>query len=156
MARRFRRQDDVEAGLDDGMAVGRHVVPEGASLQRELSRVLHRLIREGGLEPERLVVLTLRRPGRVFGDLRDHIGSFPVSLDPQPVPGRVSVSTAHRFKGLERTAVVLVVPDDLRRGFEDSVLYVACSRARAYLEIVGTREALQRFDRKRASGKKRS
>jgi hypothetical protein len=67
-----------------------------------------------------------------------------VETTPDPTPGRVTVTTARRFKGLE--ASLVIVPDVDFRQAEDGDwrrrLYVACSRGRQAVHLITTvREA---------------
>src|SRR5262249_29827436 len=51
-------------------------------------------------------------------------------------PRAVSYGTIHSFKGLERTAVILVDITEEMRGSSDGLLYVGMSRARSRLLVL--------------------
>lgn len=94
-----------------GPAVQRRLV-EPEALRRELGRTLHRLIVEEGLDVDDVVVLTPRALGR--SDLAGRCGRFHLTQTPRGA-GDVYLSTIHRFKGLDRRAVVVAEvewPDD--------------------------------------------
>ena len=95
---------------------------------KAVGRALHRLIREDGLAPSDVAVLTGRSFGRsAFGEAPEQIGAFTVTRQPgdQMAP---LIETAWRFKGLERPAVVLCELEDyLDNG---ALLYSSITRAR--------------------------
>ena len=88
--------------------------------------------------PHDLAVLTLETqpPQSALGRMR----IAGVETTPGPTPGRVTMTTARRFKGLE--ASLVIVPDVDFRQVEDGDwrrrLYVASSRARLALHLVTT------------------
>ena len=109
---------------------------EAAELVQEL---LHAVCVEQHIPPHRVAVLTLidtlgqnspYRAIRLAGE----------SLPRNPAEGRVTMTTARRFKGLEATFVI--VPDVDFRLAEDEEwrrrLYVACSRAQQAVHLIST------------------
>ena len=64
-------------------------------------------------------------------DKVDKVGIFPVTRDPS-VAQIVVVQTVHRFKGLERSVVILADVDDLPPAHLDQVMYVGLTRARVH------------------------
>lgn len=122
--------------------------PEGRAVQvlaaggrreqrRAVRQLLHQLVHDAGVPPREIVILT--------GHKNDPLSTFPVGLqlgnftltgaDPPPA-GQILLSTAQRFKGLERRAVIVADVDDRVWPNPESVLYVACSRAKEHLAIV--------------------
>jgi hypothetical protein len=97
---------------------------------------LHRLVSEGRIPSDRIVVLT---PGsmesslvwrtRRFGNLA--LVKFP---DP-PGPGEVSFATLRRFKGLEADVIILCEVRDGEAACAPNHLYVGTSRARHVLIV---------------------
>jgi hypothetical protein len=89
-------------------------------------------------DPHDLAVLTLETPNQNSKLTKMRVAGLPVS--PDPVDGRVTVTTSRRFKGLE--ASLVIVPDADFTQAEDADwrrrLYVACSRARHALHLITT------------------
>jgi hypothetical protein len=112
---------------------------------RELSRVLHRLIREQGVAPGAIAVLTSSR--RAVPDLVEggRIGAFEVTTEHDAAGDRVLVESVTRFKGLERDVVILVRLDPVAYCEYAPLLYVGASRARAVLVVIGGKDVLRRF-----------
>lgn len=94
---------------------------------QELHSQVRRLI-DTGLPPEEIVVLTPRSLEDTA--LQDVAKRWPL-LSHIRKPGHVQWDTIYRFKGLERTAVIIVELDDSTAGREhiNELLYVAYSRA---------------------------
>lgn len=130
-----------------GRTVEMHEYTTSKELQNELARVLARLLGTERFSPQDLVVLT---PKSLKG--RSQIPGlklpYPLRLvtDEKEVQGKsVLCSTIHRFKGLERkVAIVAEIDGDLLTSPERSALcYVAFSRPRTHLVLLGTPEALE-------------
>jgi hypothetical protein len=127
----------------EGPAVRFHRLPDLEHLPRELGRVLHHLVHDEKLRLADIVVLTgrsLTHAAKVPTRLRDvtQAGSFRLHQGWPDEEGAVLVESVRRFKGLERSAVVLV---ELEEHLTDAaLLYVALSRARNLLVVVGTEE----------------
>ena len=99
-------------------------------------RALHRIIVEGRLSPENVVVLSphsVRTSAvwrtRSFGNLR--LVEYPSAHS----PGQVQFATLQGFKGLEADAVVLCEADKANPHSSEQHLYVAASRARHVLAV---------------------
>lgn len=60
-------------------------------------------------------------------------------------PGRLTVDTVARFKGLERAVVILWAFDNCDVGTDRETLYVGMSRAKSVLYLCGSREACDRI-----------
>lgn len=97
-----------------------------AQLQ-ELQLQLKRLV-DSGFLPEEIVVLTPH--GLEDTSLRKLEQHIPL-LSHKPQAGKIQWDTIYRFKGLERTVVIIVELDDTTAGKEyiNELLYVAYSRA---------------------------
>jgi superfamily I DNA/RNA helicase len=113
----------------------RGVRPE--RLRDELSRVLHRLVVEGNLDPRDVVVLTPHAAEHSAAAGR--VGAF--VLTPEPKGGRdILLSSIRRFKGLDAPAVVVCEVDRYAEEEFTKQLYVACSRARTLLVVLITEQ----------------
>jgi hypothetical protein len=99
-----------------------------------------RLIREEGLTTSDIAVLTLRR--NTIPESTQHLGPFPVRFRAD-VPHAIRIDTVHRFKGLERAAIVLALPPDIDKARHQALLYVGMTRARGHLVVIGTEGALR-------------
>lgn len=126
------------------------VGPEGVPVHRieatdrELFKVLDQLIKKciqkdgipavdlGVIVSSRSMIQRLSPGGR--------IGGCPTVLCGNQIQGAVTMDTARRFKGLECAVILLVADDLLVRDRE--LMYVALSRARSYLIVVGTERNL--------------
>ncbi|WP_448575377.1 NERD domain-containing protein [Thermomicrobium sp.] len=111
------------------------------SLLQTLSNRLRRLLEEEGIEPRDVVILTPR--SRERSALRDKTwiaGRWQLTWetdDREQANHRVRVSSIHAFKGLESPVVILAEVDDLARQRVDELSYVALSRARSHLIVLG-------------------
>ena len=141
--------DETEAIGPDGRAPEFIVVEEAGEAAR-LAEVVTRLVRDEGVRPDQIAVLTAAR--RWLGALAPfrRIGEYPVTDDTAGVPGHVLLETIHRFKGLERPVVVLA---GLRQPAVHvdpaKLLYVGVSRAQAHLVVLGDEAVVGRMRRGR-------
>lgn len=112
---------------------------------RELSRVLHRLIRDEAVPPRSIAVLVSSR--RAVPDLvqGERIGVFEITTRHDDERDRVLVESVTRFKGLERDVIVLVRLEPVDYCEYEPMLYVGASRARAQLVVIGDEALLARF-----------
>jgi hypothetical protein len=130
----------------EGQDVERIVIHDASEIERQVSRVLHRLIKENSVAPADIAVLM--GSGRTCPLRRgQRIGAFETTTDQAAEPSKVLLETVRRFKGLERPVVILTAIDDLPAGEETALLYCGLSRARALLVIVATESALERLGR---------
>jgi hypothetical protein len=115
------------------------VLPLG---NRPLRMVLHetidRLVRQEGLRPDQVVVLTPSSQAHsalVGGDAH---GGLALTWSTTPGLREIRVSTIHAFKGLESDVVILTETDRLQdRQSDHRLCYVALSRARHHLIVLG-------------------
>jgi hypothetical protein len=108
---------------------------EAQSIQevdRAVAGALHRLVIEGSLRPDQVVVLTQRRSAM------DHLRGRRLGSQSLVAPGEsgVVVETIHRFKGLEADIAVVVL-DDIESDQDRALAYIGISRARAHVVVVG-------------------
>jgi hypothetical protein len=133
---------------DSGTCLG----PGGGEVRYELAtnpratrsvvgRVLHQLINEGGLKREDVIVLTATSVGRSSLANVEKVGAFNLELPDAELGGGVEMDSVWRFKGLEKPAVIVT---DLSNETDDALRYVAMTRARGVLVLVGTEDGLKR------------
>ena len=88
------------------------------------------------IPPDEIAVLTLESLDDSSQWCQAKLGGKPTAARPER--GHVTLSTVRRFKGLEAT-VVIIVDVDFSRAVHDEWrrrLYVACSRARQFVQVV--------------------
>jgi superfamily I DNA/RNA helicase len=95
--------------------------------------ILKNMLSLEGLRPEQLTVLSRRRA--TADDLRGStVGGH---LLDKPGGKGIAVDTVHRFKGLESDVVVATMPE-LANDNDKRLAYIALSRAKSFLVVVGT------------------
>ena len=115
-------------------------VIDPASIMRNLTKLLHRLINEEHVPPESIAVLTGRGQDSSAFAGSDHFGVF-ASNPPPGAPGKVVFETARRFKGLDSPVVVLV---EMEHVIDDvTLMHVAITRARSHLAVIGSADLIQ-------------
>jgi hypothetical protein len=109
-------------------------------LARAIDAAVARCTGEDGIRPEDLAVL-------ISSEARLHelcptgrLGGHPTAACGPKRAGVVTLDTVRRFKGLESPVVILVIDGELARDRE--MLYVALSRARAFLLVLGAQADL--------------
>lgn len=122
---------------------------DGREQTRELSRVLHRLIREQGVAPAAIAVLVSSRRGEPPVVVDGRIGAFEATTEHDAADERILFESVTRFKGLEREVVILTRLDPVDYISFRPMLYVGASRARTMLVVIGDEETLRHF---RAAG----
>ena len=131
---------------DHGICIG----PDGGNVRYEFAtnpravrsvvgRVLHRLINDEGLKREDVIVLTATSVANsALADV-ERVGSFDLKVFGEEGAG-IAVESVWRFKGLERPAVIVI---DITENTRDALRYVAMTRARSVLVMVGEEKGLQ-------------
>lgn len=122
-----------------GLPVRWSAVNKG-DLGRALDAAVARCTGEDGIRPEDLAVL-------VSSEARLHelcstgrLGGHPTAACGPKRTGVITLDTVRRFKGLESSVAILVVDGEMARDRE--LLYVALSRARAFLVVLGAQADL--------------
>ena len=139
--------DETEAIGPEGRTPEFIVVEEAGEAAR-LAEVVTRLVRNEGVRPEQIAVLTAAR--RWLGSLAPfrRIGEYPVTADTAGVLGHVLLETIHRFKGLERPVVVLAgLRQPATHVDPAKLLYVGVSRAQVHLIVIGAPGAIAQMQR---------
>jgi len=126
----------LRPGTPEGVEVSIERCSTGREMLEAVRRALHRIVGEGRLPPEGVVVLSPRSERtsavwqtRTFGNL--NLVPYPSA----PAPGQVQFATLQGFKGLEADAVVLCETDTRHPNSSEQHLYVAASRARHVLAV---------------------
>jgi hypothetical protein len=105
-------------------------------LEDVLGAVLQRLVKTEGLDPAGIVVLTPRSAIRsALGEAR-RAGGVPLWWS-DPIAGGVRCSSIHAFKGLEADVVILVECEYAHAQSRDALMYVAVTRARHQVVVIG-------------------
>lgn len=106
--------------------------------QRELQRLLHRLVNEEGIRPEDIIILTPSSDKRSGWKNDNQLGNFIVTWDMETeMDMAVRVCSVNRFKGLENAVVILTELDQRREEISDQLIYVGLSRARHHAVVIG-------------------
>ena len=104
--------------------------------RKELRRLLHKLVNEEGVAPERIVLLG--------GHTMDHtcigdncrVGNFNIERDPEEGSRAIRYDTYMRFKGCEADVVILLDVDRKDPMWDTNAFYTAISRAKFLLYII--------------------
>ncbi|HEX9068125.1 MAG TPA: NERD domain-containing protein [Ktedonobacterales bacterium] len=114
------------------------VIPIEAKGEMEaLRKAFARLFTDEKLSASHVVVLTPRSERTSMLKEGQQVGSMRLTWARNPGPGQVQVCSIHGYKGLESPVVVLAELDRLHFDHRDELLYVATSRARSHLIILG-------------------
>ncbi|HIE71183.1 MAG TPA: hypothetical protein EYP98_14005 [Planctomycetes bacterium] len=117
-------------------------------LQKQLSRVLHRLVEDEGIDPYDIAVLS--GGNRERGPLAnvEQVGNFTLT-DDFFAGGRKQIffDSIHRFKGLEKLVIILIdlgkhLAEDKSR---ESVIYVGATRAKGHLVVIESAEIIEKL-----------
>ncbi|NBD14036.1 AAA family ATPase [Corallococcus silvisoli] len=132
----------TEAIGPEGVAVDWREVPLGG-MRQALDACIARYVGQENIPAEDIAVLFAREqelrelvPGNRLG------GCATVTCGPLR-RGALTVDTVRRFKGLERPVVIVMADPNLLRDKE--LAYVALSRARSYLIVIGPKDCLARI-----------
>lgn len=138
----YKGDERIESRGPAGRSV--EVVPcTPQTARRELERVINRLIHVEGVSDEDIVVLTVsgvegsQVTGATFAGGR--------TLGIRPGAKGVRFDTVRRFKGLEAPIVVIVDVTEKTTVDESDLLYVAFSRPRSHLVLLGEKSSLERI-----------
>lgn len=121
----------------EGRPVEEIVVPDDRQMPAVLTRLVTQLVEKDQVEPAEIAVLgaTSERLAELCPNSR--FGRVQTCDAEQPVRGRVCLDTIRRFKGLERSVIILVDPADIAGA--DELQYVGLSRPTGHLILFGTR-----------------
>jgi hypothetical protein len=108
-----------------------------------LARCIARLVGQENVAPEDIALLCANDRDIAAICRPDRIGGLEWSRCDSPKAGSLVVDTVRRFKGLERR-VVIVMATDAMTG-DQELRYLALSRPRAHLIVVGSARNLDRM-----------
>jgi len=111
------------------------VSPEEA--EAELRRLLHRLVAEQHVLPSEILILTPKNSASSCWKEGKRMGNLSLTWRSPPGPACVLCSSIPAFKGLESAVVILTELERMRPAVRDEQLYVATSRARSHLVVLG-------------------
>jgi hypothetical protein len=125
-----------------GAAVEWVAVRRPGDVANEVWRRISDLIKIHSMEPDDIAVLgggiidghPIVRSGQIAG--------HPVSRAGLATTGAIVFDTVRRFKGLDRPAIILIDPDKMN---EPEMAYVALTRPRVHLSVIGDANALRKL-----------
>jgi hypothetical protein len=112
------------------------IAVEPGKERHALRRVVVRLVREEGVPPEQIVVLTPRRSSSAFREGDDAGNNLRLTWG-EAGSDRLRIRNVYAYKGLEAPVVILVEPEGGPDENREHMLYVALSRARHHLIVLG-------------------
>lgn len=118
---------------------GRAVVETGTAPEGEaaaLRRALHDLVAVEGVPLDDIIVLTPRGPKTSRLAEGTRLGNLTLTWGAGG-PDAVRCRSIHAFKGLESPVVILAEPERAHASNRDALLYVALSRARHHVVVLG-------------------
>jgi hypothetical protein len=146
-------------GQVDGAPVDYLEYTDAGSQRSALEKVLSRLSSESGIAPEDVVILSRHRleqsaAGQLVDSALFRIRSVELAAPKDGGTPTFRFATAQAFKGMESKVIVLCDVDRIAGDDDQSLLYVAMSRARSLLTVllhVHTKAAVLEAFRKRMS-----
>ena len=128
-----------ELTLESQGPAGREVesYPDAIDQAKVVAGVIERLIDEEGLPPQDIVVLSLHSLVTKRSAVGKNPGKYKYVHGPSTSAHEVQFSSIKAFKGLERPGVIVCEMDRITHGDVDNQLYVAFSRAKNHLVVVG-------------------
>lgn len=137
---------EITAVGPDGMDVSWIVADSSVEKVKAACKEIRRLLFHEELAPSDLAVLVNNKETK--GQIRDKVNKLGVPIiDAEFLSSAgLVIDTVRRFKGLERSAVIVVASEDDISGPE--LPYVAFTRARAFLCVIATTGEQRRFGSK--------
>jgi hypothetical protein len=111
------------------------VSPEKA--EAELRKLLYRLVAEERVLPGEITILTPRSSASSCWKEGRRLGNLSLTWQSPPPPASIFCASIPAFKGLESAVVILTELHTMRPDVRDEQLYVATSRARTHLVVLG-------------------
>lgn len=121
----------------DGEAPKLYQPDIGANERRIVEDLIDRLVKKEHVRPEDIAILTRHRRESTPFSTPPARSAWAATWDLTDAISKVVCSTIHAFKGLERPVVIVCGLDNPDPLEEQKLLYVAFSRARVYLAVVG-------------------
>ncbi|TMB99966.1 MAG: nerd domain protein [Chloroflexi bacterium] len=107
--------------------------------RRGVEALIDKLVGKEQVRPADIALLTRRSRERSIWSTPPRSSAWTATWDLRQCAGQVICSTIHGFKGLERPVVIVSELSDVDPAEQAELLYVAFSRARDYLIVVGLR-----------------
>jgi hypothetical protein len=128
--------DELPTSGADGPDPEFHAVESPEGIDKTLRGILHRLVNEGAIPADRVVILT---QGRETKDRLVGQTSAGLPLGAIGTPDTIAVETIYRFKGLEADATIVIL-DRLEKDRDRALAYIGLSRARFHLVVISPPE----------------
>lgn len=143
----YYKGDEVAPPEVEGEPITPMAVKDLVGQARSIRELVTRLTQVEGLKPEDIVVLLVGEGKDAhYRALLDAGSPGRAAWEAERLwqPGAVLVDTARRFKGLEAAAVILWCSETIPEETEAELLYVALSRARSRLWVIGPSQQVNR------------
>lgn len=134
---------NIEALGPEGVDVSWIKINTPAQLQKRVSHSVARLCSLEHLSPDDVAVLVAKRDDIEQITPRNRLGQFRAVRCDEQRDGHIVVDTIRRFKGLERPVIVIAATPEAV--VDTELPYVALSRARTHLVVVGVEGVLNRL-----------
>jgi hypothetical protein len=132
-----------------GVGIERLLAPDMEKQARSIGSLVTKLVMDEDIAPHEIVILLCDASDRSARERALQKLPFPKAVKLGRVedfgPGRLTVDTVARFKGLERAVVILWAFDGCDADRDRETLYVGMSRAKSVLFVCGSREACDRI-----------
>lgn len=140
VGQRFYEGTEVRPLGPEGVDVEWHAASGGPESEKRLREVVGGLVTASGIPADRIVILCADMGKRDVVLSGGMPGRVPTTTATHRTPGKVVVDSVRRFKGLESDVVIVFRPELYIN--DPELLYVAATRARALLHVIGDPEAL--------------
>lgn len=148
-AYRHYRGAEVEAPEIVGVPVERLLAPDLERQAKSIGALVTKLVVDECIHPHDIAILLCDPVDRPVRERSLARLPLPKSVTLGRVedygPGKVTVETVARFKGLERSVIILWAFDAADAARDRETLYVGMSRAKSVLYVCGTRDACERI-----------
>ncbi len=134
---------EVDAVGPEGVEIRWAMIKKPDELGKLVSDCVERLCSLEHVPPDDIAVLTATETAIEKIAPGDRLGGFRTVRCQDQCEGRIVVDSIRRFKGLERPVVVIAATPETV--INEELPYVALSRARTHLVIVGTEKVLNRM-----------
>jgi DNA helicase IV len=137
LLKRYTSQEmKIKEDAPEGKAIEEIRCSSDRERRKKLSRLLHKLVNEEGVAPERIMILgghTIEHT--CIGD-NCRVGNYTIERDPEEGAHSIRYDTYMRFKGCEADAVILLDVDPKDTRWDINAFYTAISRAKFILYII--------------------